>query len=176
MAILIAGTVAIAFLGWSIVGAILNAESGPAIPRPPVVSLSEAPSAAADLAALSSITGLRPPPGWRLVGGRELDLGGGANGRSWIFMIVSPDPAGERIAAFRALAPKSGDAVPAAALAEAMAIELGRPSLGRPLDGWSSAQWSGADGGQTSIDTLRTEQSSLARVVHRAAAPAGGAD
>jgi hypothetical protein len=141
--------------------------SAPAQPRAlkPLAMLTEAPDAAPARAEMQTLSGIALSPGWRLVAKRSEPVAvgdGAADSRVWVFMTEKPD-APARTAEAKALAPKGGDAVPAAAMCEGIALEFGRSSVGIPIMGWLATPWNAGDG-DVRLEVLETNGPALARV------------
>lgn len=150
-------------------------QANPVAPPPrPLATLPEIENASERCSGMHDLTGVRMPPGWRLIAASDTapETGEPASVRSWTFMLVDQAPEARSAAAgsLRGLAPKGGG--PAGlGLAESLAIEAGRFSIGSVQEAWTAVSWKAPAGvaatGKNStvgLDVVVTDQAALARV------------
>jgi len=165
---LVGGLLGAIILAITIINIVVSAPQGSPPPRP-MGLLPEVAEGPRQLDELKSLSGLVIPNlgsgGWRLVGGTASTNPDRAETRSWMFMLAPTDNRAAKVTDFKKLAPDVGKLVPALALSESFALELGRMSVGKAVEAWKSARWKVQGGGDAAIDILETDLAVVARVV-----------
>lgn len=165
--LIIAGLIA-GLLGtvWLAVYSVHLLRSAPPPPPPPkpLALLPELSDSADRLSDLRALTGLTPPPGWRLIAAPVNARADGPSSKSWLFMQAKPEGRPVKADEFTKLSPKPAAAASAPELAEALALSINRLSVGKPVSALSTPMWEAPNAAAARFDVLELEQVVIARV------------